>query len=155
MDGFNRKYFDQGRPVILFGPGLLRLSHGDWSFSDLTQRFGQHELFISQNQLHAEVYDADYYSTRRNPTGRNSSLEEFFRLTMGHNQQDHAGTEQSLYFFGLADEITSEMEVPPFFTDTKRFPQSPPVRRILSLGTTNTGSAFHTHGEAHFHLVHG
>jgi hypothetical protein len=57
VEEFHEQYFDTGRPVILFGEGLVELNDGhDWSVDGLKDAYGDVEVFVSTDMTHKVGY---------------------------------------------------------------------------------------------------
>jgi hypothetical protein len=186
VDEFHHEYYDAGRPVVLFGEGLVQFKEGtreDWTLEGLKAKYGKTKVFVSSDQLHSEYYSAGAGNGNGNGNGDSAtaSLADYLGADMGHSPNEEAGREEPRYCFleetrgkssfphnteaprgepssssSWIDELVATIELPVFFDDTTRFTDSSSRgKRILALGSTNTGSTFHTHGDAWFVLVHG
>jgi hypothetical protein len=57
VDRFLNEYHEAGKPVVLFGDGLLNTKAGsDWSLAGLKKEYGTRRVFVSANQVHEELY---------------------------------------------------------------------------------------------------
>ena len=149
---FYDQYYDQGRPVVLFGENLIQTDGGnwtqDWSLQRLVARYGSKSVLISSDQRHAELYGQDAH------TGRNGSLGEFMTSTLGERGAAAAiGAPTPEYVFTADTSIERELRVPRFFSDPEYFHE--PVQALFSAGPTDAGSTFHSHGHAWFALMYG
>jgi hypothetical protein len=155
---FNRDYFDAGRPLVLFGEGLLAFKNAkhkhDWSVKGLKEIYGEEEVFVSNNQKHRELYSADESVASH---GARISLAEYMEEEIGKSPSKSAEDSDPRYCFTVDLEYLSALPDtivrPKVFQQKGRFPET--ASQIFALGPTNTGSVFHQHGDAWFALVHG
>jgi hypothetical protein len=181
-----REYYTTGKPVVLFGDGLVKTEDGagetarvewydeatraehpcddlcsfrltfllficslDWSVNGLKEAYGDAEIFISASHIHRELYGGK-------GQGMKATLEEYIDAEIGQEAVEDAGNDEPDYVFvtdKTFDTLIDTIDVPKYFSGTHYF--SDKMQKIFALGTTNTGSIFHSHGDAWFALVHG
>jgi hypothetical protein len=147
-----KEYYEQGRPVILFGKGLVETTGGDWTVADLHKRFGNVSLVAPKG--------SGTLFGKANEMPTSTTLSDYINLVMGHDSTEYAGNSEVKYSFGESDipeELLADIKRPSHFQDVRHFAQQgqPNLQRLFSLGPTNAYTYFHQHGDAYFTLVHG
>jgi hypothetical protein len=153
LDDFHREYYDKGRPVILFGKGLVEVKGGDWSVPDLVSRFPDTMVAAREGSGTQNIYNPESF------TGVKTSFAAYIQSAIGHNGTEDAGTGEAKYSFGekVHEVLYDDIARPALFQDAERFARSPDTGlvNLFSIGPTNSYTYFHTHGDAFFALVHG
>jgi hypothetical protein len=162
---FEAKYVLTGRPVLLFGDGLLAgTASAEWARGRFLRRFGATPVSVgnSSQQVPEQVYPFRNYTA----STFNMQLHEFVDTALAPAPgrtgvaADREATTDPLYLFRRLQlpELTSAVTEPKYFKNASLFSWSPEKRKqkfIFSIGPVHSGLFFHQHAAAYNAVVYG
>jgi hypothetical protein len=164
---FHEEYVDQGKPLLLYGEGLLtERAREKWSREGLVREYGEEVM---------QVLPSSQYATEQSVQGRTFNytelkLEEFVGLmekwaigmkptlsVPASHHYDQPYIFRRVQLDSLREDIRSEA-IDQFFVDSERFSWSEELRAqnfVFRLGPTNAGVMFHSHTHSWSMVIHG